>query len=72
MQQVEKWGVFEIALNGRSDGNPSTDYSIEGTFTNGAENVTVSGFYDGAGVYKVRFMPQKRGQLSLSDKRQLW
>ena len=61
MQQVEKWGVFEIALNGRSDGNPFTDYSITGTFTNGADNVTVSGFYDGDGVYKVRFMPQKEG-----------
>ena len=37
--------------------NPFVDYKIHGTFTGKHETVTVDGFYDGEGVYKVRFMP---------------
>jgi hypothetical protein len=33
MAKVERWGVFEIALPGRTDGNPFIDYEITGTFT---------------------------------------
>lgn len=61
-KQVERWGVFEIALPGRADGNPFTDYEIHGTFTGKNESKTVSGFYDGAGIYKVRFMPSFEGE----------
>lgn len=61
-KQVERWGVFEIALPGRTDGNPFTDYEIHGTFTGKNENKTVPGFYDGAGIYKVRFMPSFEGE----------
>lgn len=64
--QIERWGVFEIALKGREDGNPFTDYSIEGTFRNEQETVTVSGFYDGDGIYKVRFMPSFEGEYTYS------
>lgn len=60
--QIERWGVFEIALKGKADGNPFTDYSIEGTFQNDNETVTVHGFYDGDGTYKVRFMPSYEGE----------
>ena len=27
---VERWGVFEIALEGKTAGNPFTDYEIKG------------------------------------------
>jgi len=33
MSQIEKWGVFETAVNGKSDGNPFLDYEITGIFT---------------------------------------
>ncbi|MDR2933269.1 MAG: DUF5060 domain-containing protein [Oscillospiraceae bacterium] len=56
-RQVERWGVFEASLRGRQDGNPFTDYSIAARFTGRDETVDVFGFYDGNGVYKVRFMP---------------
>ncbi len=59
--QVERWGVFEVALPGRSDGNPFTDYTIRGTFTGAQETVVADGFYDGQGVYRVRFMPSFTG-----------
>ena len=55
--QVERWGVFEVSVTGKTEGNPFTDYEIGGIFTSRNESVEVSGFYDGDGVYKVRFMP---------------
>lgn len=56
--QVERWGVFELALPGRSDGNPFTDHTIRARFCCRAETVEVNGFYDGEGVWRVRFMPR--------------
>ena len=60
--QVERWDVFEVAINGPKDGNPFTQQSIRGTFQGKNETVTVDGFYDGDGVYKVRFMPSFEGE----------
>ncbi|MBN2625891.1 MAG: DUF5060 domain-containing protein, partial [Spirochaetales bacterium] len=59
--EVEKWGFIEIAVTGKSEGNPFTDYHIRGTFSSKDESKTVSGFYDGEGKYKVRFMPSFTG-----------
>lgn len=56
-KQVERWSCLEVSVQGRTDGNPFTDYTIEGTFTSKNESKHVVGFYDGEGVYKVRFMP---------------
>lgn len=61
---VRKWDVFEAVCEGRRDGNPFTDYTIRGVFTGGQETVRVSGFYDGDGIYKVRFMPSFEGEYS--------
>lgn len=61
---VEKWGVLELSFNGKADGNPFKDYEISGRFVGGREDVTVGGFYDGDGVYKVRFMPSYEGEYS--------
>ena len=60
--QIEKWKVFEISCEGRSEGNPFTDYTITGTFSCPQEEITVDGFYDGNGIYKVRFMPSFEGR----------
>jgi hypothetical protein len=62
MQQVEKWDVFEIEMKGKSDGNPFIDYQIKATFTGKNEEKTVDGFYDGDGIYRVRFMPSFEGE----------
>lgn len=58
---IEKWGIFELSLTGNTNGNPFRDYEIHGTFTCENESVTVSGFYDGDGIYKIRFMPSYEG-----------
>lgn len=57
LKQVEQWDIQEIIVEGYSDGNPFTDYQIRGSFKSEHQSVNVDGFYDGDGVYKVRFMP---------------
>jgi len=32
MNQVQKWGVYEVTLRGPSEGNPFVEQSVEGTF----------------------------------------
>lgn len=64
--QVEKWGVFEFVAEGKTDGNPFTDFDITARFENADESKTVSGFYEGNGVYKVRFMPSFEGKYTFS------
>ena len=61
---VEQWGVFELALNGPANGNPFLDAQFSARFTQGAEATEVKGFYDGDGVYRVRFMPERQGKWS--------
>ena len=54
---VERWSVWEAAIPGKQEGNPFTDFDITGTFVCKNETVKVHGFYDGAGTYRIRFMP---------------
>ena len=59
---VEQWGVFELTLPGPADGNPFLDVTLSARFTHGDRGVDATGFYDGGGVYKVRFMPDRAGE----------
>lgn len=61
-EQVQKWGIFEFSADGRTDGNPFVDYVIKANFKCDCESKTVNGFYDGNGIYKVRFMPSFEGK----------
>ncbi|HLZ54849.1 MAG TPA: DUF5060 domain-containing protein, partial [Verrucomicrobiae bacterium] len=54
---VEQWGIYEVALNGPTNGNPFLDVRFSAAFSNGSKTVEVPGFYDGDGIYRVRFMP---------------
>ena len=63
---AERWGVFEASLPGKTEGNPFTDYTMEATFVSRGETVHVNGFYDGDGMYRVRFMPSFPGEYTLS------
>lgn len=63
-ETTEKWGVFEISTDGPQEGNPFTEHSVKAVFTGKSEEVTVYGFYDGNGIYKVRFMPSFEGLYS--------
>ena len=59
---IEKWKVFELSLNGPNTGNPFTDIQLYGKFIQNGDTTSVPGFYDGEGIYKIRFMPQQEGK----------
>jgi Domain of unknown function (DUF5060)/Domain of unknown function (DUF5605)/Protein of unknown function (DUF4038) len=61
-EPVERWGVFEIALQGPSAGNPFTDVRLSAEFRFRHRTVDVDGFYDGGGTYRIRFMPDETGE----------
>ena len=61
-ESVEQWGVFEASLQGPSSGNPFVDVTFGALFTLEHRTVEVTGFYDGGGVYKVRFSPDTPGR----------
>jgi hypothetical protein len=61
---VERWGIHEIVLDGPSSGNPYMDVTLTAVFLNGNTSVTVPGFYDGNGIYRIRFSPDVEGSWS--------
>jgi hypothetical protein len=60
--QVEKWDFFELELRGPEAGNPFLEITFEADFTQPGHQVHVSGFYDGGGVFRLRFMPEQEGE----------
>lgn len=60
--EVERWGVFELTLPGPKEGNPFVEVELSASFSQGSETLTASGFYDGDGTYRVRFMPPSEGE----------
>ena len=54
---MEQWNVFELALSGPTNGNPFLDVKFSARFKQGTNSMEANGFYDGDGVYRVRFMP---------------
>src|SRR5579875_929080 len=61
---VPRWEIFEAGFSGPSAGNPFRDVQLQAVFRQGNRQVEVDGFYDGAGRYKVRFMPDTEGEWS--------
>ena len=69
---AEQWGIYEITLKGPTNGNPFVDVRFSAEFDNGAKKVEVPGFYDGNGVYRLRFMPDTQGQWRYETKANRW
>ena len=69
---VECWGVYEVTLNGPDTGNPFIEVELTAEFkrrdTNGEQTFEPQGFYDGDGVYKIRFMPDTVGEWTYTTK----
>ncbi|RPI25884.1 MAG: DUF5060 domain-containing protein, partial [Acidobacteria bacterium] len=71
---VELWGFFELALAGPATGNPFLDVTFTARFSLENTVVEATGFYDGDGTYRVRFMPDRQGRwryLTRSNAREL-
>lgn len=61
MKEVQRWGMFEIALTGPAGGNPFQDVDLSAVFEFRNDRIEVDGFYDGDGIYRIRFMPDREG-----------
>jgi hypothetical protein len=69
-----RWSVYELEIRGPSHGNPYVDVELWAQFAQGRRRVRVPGFYDGDGVYRIRFMPDAEGEwtfLTTSNARSL-
>jgi hypothetical protein len=56
------WERAEVVINGPSHGNPFLEVELTATFRGSGLEVTVGGFYDGDGVFRLRFLPPLPGQ----------
>lgn len=63
---VPKWDMYEAEFAGPSTGNPFLEVSFSATISLDHRVIDVSGFYDGDGVYRVRFMPDTEGVWTLT------
>jgi hypothetical protein len=58
---TEQWGVFEPELAGSAEGNPFLEVELTAQFSYKHRTIEVDGFYDGDGVYRIRFMSDTPG-----------
>ncbi|MEV6381965.1 DUF5605 domain-containing protein [Streptomyces sp. NPDC051773] len=60
-EAATRWQPFELELHGPEHGNPFTDVALRAEFRHGERTLTAHGFHDGAGVYRIRFLPDEEG-----------
>jgi hypothetical protein len=64
--QIEQWGLYELgpprSIRRQIPMTPFVEVRIGGQFRYKHRLGEVEGFYDGAGIYKVRFMPDSLGE----------
>lgn len=58
---IARWDHAELSFAGPASGNPFLEVCLTATFHCKNRALTMEGFYDGDGVYKVRFMPDDIG-----------
>ncbi len=71
---IERWRIFELALKGPEGGNPFIDVKLSAEFKQSGRVFKPEGFYDGNGVYRIRFMPDVLGEwtyVTKSNRREL-
>jgi len=61
MKQVEQYGIFELIIKGREPEGSHVEVDLQAVFVNGDRKMTIKGFYNGNGEYRIRFMPQHVG-----------
>ncbi|HCO96011.1 MAG TPA: DUF5060 domain-containing protein, partial [Phycisphaerales bacterium] len=66
--ETEQWDIFELALNGPEGGNPFIDVKLSAEFKQRGRVFKPEGFYDGDGMYRIRFMPDAQGEWSYTTK----
>lgn len=61
MKQIEKYNIFEESVYGPKLTSSCVNVDFTATFSKGDKKIKVKGFYNGAGEYLVRFMPDEIG-----------
>ena len=62
--RIERWRMIQVSLRGPEGGAPFLDVQVSARFKHKHRVVEVDGFYDGEGVYRIRFMPDQEGAWS--------
>ena len=62
LEKVQQWDVYEISFTGPSADNPYIDVELSAVFSSKDVSKTVPGFYDGDGIYRIRFSPPSQGK----------
>lgn len=61
-ERVERWSIWEASFEGPSAGNPFDDVRFAAILESSGKQLRVPGFYDGDGIYRVRFSPPDQGR----------
>jgi hypothetical protein len=59
--QVAQYDRFELTLAGPAEGNPFVEVELGARFEHDGRAMEAGGFYDGGGIYRIRFMPDAEG-----------
>jgi hypothetical protein len=59
--EMKLFKMFELEVRGPEPVGSHVDVDLNAVFSNNGRSITVRGFYDGDGVYKIRFYPQETG-----------
>lgn len=65
---MRQYEMFELSFEGPQPEESEALTDITAEFTCGEDTWKVKGFYDGNKNYKVRFLPQKTGNLYMESK----
>lgn len=65
-ETVRTYERFELEAYGPIEGNPYTDVEFTAVIEGPAGHIHVPGFYDGDGIYRLRFMPLESGSYTFS------
>ena len=65
---IEQFSVFELVLKGSVKANPFVDVQLGAEFKFKNRTYYCDGFYDGDGIYKIRFMPDEPGEWTYQTK----
>ena len=58
---MKQYEMFELRLKGNPPEGPEALAEVEAVFSCNGTDYRVKGFYDGGGIYKVRFLPEECG-----------
>ncbi|WP_044441159.1 DUF5605 domain-containing protein [Agreia bicolorata] len=65
-EHVSRFGRFELQVDGPHSGNPFIDVEFAATISGPDGSVRVPGFYDGDGVYRLRWLAEVEGPFTFT------